>query len=959
MRLKVLEKGPWEGKEVLLRPGAGITLGSDPSCTLSFPGAAGVEGTHCVIRALKQGGFGVKDLGSQEGTFLNAKRVKVARLYPGDILRIGSVTLEVLEDEEDARGKKEAAPEISATPDEKPAPPPPSSPPPPKKTSKGKLPPRKRDLERVGTEIGGYKVLEFLGRGGMGTVYRALQVSLQREVALKLLRRERTKDPAFVEDFVREARAAARFNHPNVVHVYDVGSEGEVYFYSMELMDRGSLEEELAERGKLPWEEALRVIRDAARGLRYAEEMGVVHRDIKPDNLMRNSQGMTKIADLGLAAAAGETSEAGEGEERKKIFGTPHFISPEQARGEAVDGRSDIYSLGCTFYRLVTGKTPFQGETVREILKKHFTEEAEPASQVEPTVPEAVSRVIQKMMAKDPAQRYQSAQELLADLDRLSKKGSGLKWVFLLLLAGVAAAALALALSKREPVIIEKPAGENAQLQEKVQEVERTRRELEAQKALLEAGSLPDTPAKAARLEKIAQAYPGTEAGKKAAAGAAALKRKLARLEKARKEREARVRACISALRKSMEEAEKAGDGRIFFKSLPAVPHLSTLQSDEAVAKALSRFRGKAAALLEKTLGNLLRDASTRLRKGDLAGAGRDLERARGLLADPALPAGLAGSLGKRLTPKIRLLQKALTREKEKRRALQAKADRTVFLDGLYRKPGSALDISTRFDFPKALAAARDLEKKLHTRAFHSLLSARIAQLEGAARAWKAFLRELAEREGLPLFLEGETWKVHPLQEGNIVPLERIPPSRRGRKPPRKKTKAPSATRRLKLDRSLLEQDPGLLAALLDPRRRCLKDPAALADLAALCAWIGPWPLARRARAWMKKIRPGDPRSGLSPNPPAIEAPLLGIASLALGSAGGAEPPGGKDLVRKEVEAGRLLCRGIRAFASGRNLEAKKALERITADFPETILYGLLGEGTALDPDRPGRTPGR
>ncbi len=951
MRLKVIEKGPWEGKETELKPGVSVTLGTDPSCTLSFPGAPGVEGTHCVIRALKQGGFGVKDLGSQEGTYVNGKRVRVARLSPGDLLRVGSVTLEVLD------GEPEKKP-ISATSgkeareEEKSAPPP--------RRPKGKLPPRKRDLERVGTEIGGYKILEFLGRGGMGTVYRALQVSLQREVALKLLRRERTKDPAFVEDFVREARAAARFNHPNVVHVYDVGHEGDVYFYSMELMDRGSLEEELAERGKLPWEEALKVIRDAARGLRYAEEMGVVHRDIKPDNLMRNSQGMTKIADLGLAAATGETSEGGEGEEKKKIFGTPHFISPEQARGEAVDVRSDIYSLGCTFYRLVTGKTPFQGETVREILKKHFTEEPEPASQAEPSVPEAVSRVIQKMMAKDPADRHQSAQELLADLDGLAKKGGGLKWALILLLAGIAAAALALALSKREPVIIEKPAAENASLKEKVREMERTRRELEAQKALLEATALAEGPAKAARLEKIAAKYPKTEAGRKAAARAAALRRKLAEIEKARKERAARVKACVAALRNSLEEAQKAGDGRIFFKALAGIPRLSALKAEPRVKKALAETRAKAGTLVDRALAKTLREAVAFLEKPDLAGAAKALDGARALLADPALPGDLRAGLRKRYSPKIETFAKRLAKEKEKARALQAKADREIFFQGLYRGGESALGRSARFDFEGALRAARALEKKLHTKAFHHLLNARIVQIQGAARAWKAFLADLAKGGDFRVRLDDSDWKVLSLKGESVLLLEKIEKPGRGKKKPRRrKKKVPRKERKLLLGEILLLQNPGVLASLLDPDPRGLKDPAALGDLAELCAWIGPLPLVRRAREWMKGIRPGDPSSGVSPLPPAFDAPLLDLAARILDRAHDALPPDRARPVRDEVEAGRLLSRGLRALASGRNLEAKMALERIPAEHAGSVIYGLLGEGGALDPDRPSNTSKR
>ncbi len=954
MRVKVIEKGPWEGREAELEPGRGVTLGADPSCTLSFPGAPGVEGTHCVIRALKQGGFGVKDLGSQEGTFLNGKRVQVARLHPGDLLRVGSVTLEVLDGEdggpESAMGEKgEEEAEEKAPAGGRENPPGPQAGP-----KRGKLPPRKRDLERVGTEIGGYKILEFLGRGGMGTVFRALQVSLQREVALKILRRERTRDPAFVEGFVREARAAARFNHPNVVHVYDVGNEGDVYFYSMELMDRGSLEEELAERGKLPWQEALDVIRQAARGLRYAEEMGVVHRDIKPDNLMRNSQGAVKIADLGLAATAGEAGEAEEGGKKKKIFGTPHFISPEQARGEPVDGRSDIYSLGCTFYRLVTGRTPFQGESVREILKKHFTEDPEPASQVEPSVPDAVSRVIQKMMAKDPAERYQTAQELLADLDRLSRKEGGKKWILLLVLAVLAAGAIALALRKPKPVIIQKPSGENAAFREKFREMERAQRELKAKNAFLGAKDLPDGETKAARLEKIAKDFAGTEAAEKAAALAASIRADLARKEKARKEREARVRAFLAALKDALARAGKAGDGRIFFRAVPSLPHMKELAKDPGAAGALAEAERKAAGLLTRRLRDLLSGAGTLLKKGDLEGCRKALEESRALLSDPVLPPGPRKALEKHFSGKIRVLEKALAAEKEKRRALQARADRRIYLEGLFRGKDSVLEKCANLDFSGALAAARALEKKLRTKPFLDLLRARIPLLERAGRAWKAFLADLASGRGGPLKLEGKTWRILSYRKGGPLVLEEVPPGRSGRKTRRKKG---PARMEVPLGRSLVLDRPALLAALLDPGRRETTDPEALADLAALCAWLGPLPLAKEARQWMKKIRPGDPKSGLSSSPPSFASPLLDLAGRIAGRA--ALPPSEADLVRREIRAGVLLSRGLRDFALGRNLEARAALESIASRFADSGIYGLLGEGSALDPGRPSAPPGK
>src|SRR5262249_31377205 len=198
--------------------------------------------------------------------------------------------------------------------------------------------------------------------------------------------------------------------HANVVVVYDVGEENGAHYLSMEFMAGGSLEQKLAASGPLPWKAVLGVLSDAAGGLAYAESRGIVHRDIKPANLMYSGTGTVKIADLGLATTI--DAEASEAVDGRRVYGTPHFVSPEQARGEAVDHRSDLYSLGATAYRLLSGKTPFEGATTREILRALQNEAPRPLKELVPGVPDELAEVVMRLMEKQPAARYPTAEAL-------------------------------------------------------------------------------------------------------------------------------------------------------------------------------------------------------------------------------------------------------------------------------------------------------------------------------------------------------------------------------------------------------------------------------------------------------------------------------------------------------------------------------------------------------------------
>ncbi len=377
-------------------PRAGrLLIGSSPERADFVVDRPGVASVHCAIGRTKGGGWALKDMGSPGGTRLNGATVDSARLSPGDRIQIGECELRVVD--------PKAIPVAPPAPAPKPA---------------AAAPPLSATAARSAPlpAIPGYTIEKVLGRGGMGEVYLALQSRLDRRVALKVLAKKFEADADFVRRFHAEARAAAALNHPNVVTVYDVGEAGGTHYLSMEYMDRGNLEQRLVERGKLPWREVLDILRDAASGLVYAEARGIVHRDLKPANLMQNHVGATKIADLGLATHV-ESEEAQSAD--KKIFGTPHFMSPEQARGEKVDSRSDLYSLGATAYRLLSGHTAFEGTNAREILRAHLRDTPKPLRSLAADVPEELERLVARLMQKDPAQRFASAAELVKELDRI------------------------------------------------------------------------------------------------------------------------------------------------------------------------------------------------------------------------------------------------------------------------------------------------------------------------------------------------------------------------------------------------------------------------------------------------------------------------------------------------------------------------------------------------------------
>jgi serine/threonine protein kinase len=404
----------------LPRAGA-LSIGSSKAHADMLIEGQGVADVHCAIKRIKGGGWALQDLGSEFGTFVNGEKVLLRRLEVGDQLLVGSRRLRVIDPEQPPAPVKSAAPPPPPPPPPTRVEPPPQAAPAPRPATLGETAPRLRTAETspgglAATQVKGYRIERALGRGGMGEVYLAVQESLDRRVALKVLASKLAADADFVRRFQAEARAAAALNHPNVVTVHDVWEENGRHFLSMEFMDKGNLETRVARDGRITAAEALDILADAAKALVYAEMRGIVHRDIKPANLMQNSAGATKLADLGLAThLEAEATES----DNKKIYGTPHFISPEQARGERVDCRSDLYSLGATVYRLLSGHTPFEGATTRDILRGHFFEEPKPLAELAPDVPPDLARIVHRLLKKKPDERFLSAGVLLQEVERL------------------------------------------------------------------------------------------------------------------------------------------------------------------------------------------------------------------------------------------------------------------------------------------------------------------------------------------------------------------------------------------------------------------------------------------------------------------------------------------------------------------------------------------------------------
>jgi len=266
-----------------------------------------------------------------------------------------------------------------------------------------------------GRKIPGYKMIGKIGEGASAAVFKARQLNLDRLVAIKVLPRRFSSNRRFVEQLYAEGRAAAQLNHKYIVQAYDVGQSGEFHYFVMEYVEGKTVHDLIQEQGRIEEEQALDIVTAVAEALGHAHRKGLIHRDVKPKNIMLTPEGIPKLADLGLARAI-ENRELARAE-RGKTLGTPYYISPEQVRGdEHIGPETDIYSLGATFFYMVTGRVPFEGADSSEVMEKHCSEPLEPPISVFPALTPGISEVIEKMMHKEPADRYRSAEDLIADL---------------------------------------------------------------------------------------------------------------------------------------------------------------------------------------------------------------------------------------------------------------------------------------------------------------------------------------------------------------------------------------------------------------------------------------------------------------------------------------------------------------------------------------------------------------
>ena len=267
-----------------------------------------------------------------------------------------------------------------------------------------------------------YEIEKELGRGGMAIVFKARDKSLEREVAIKVLPFSLSFDAEFVERFQREARTAGKLEHPNIIPIYRVGKSGRVIYFVMKYIRGKSLSAVVEARGALPAQELKRVLIECARGLGLAHKHGIVHRDIKADNIMFDELGQAIVTDFGIAKAQSGARLTGTG----MSIGTPHYMSPEQARAQNLDGRSDIYSLGVVAYQSLTGHVPFDGEDSFSIGYKHIMEEL-PTPPLENAEQREMFSIIQKMMAKKPEDRYQTAEDVVHAFEALGFRRAGIR----------------------------------------------------------------------------------------------------------------------------------------------------------------------------------------------------------------------------------------------------------------------------------------------------------------------------------------------------------------------------------------------------------------------------------------------------------------------------------------------------------------------------------------------------
>ena len=363
-----------DGRALEVAVGERLVIGRGAATNLQVPDERASR-RHAEI-VCQNDAYVVNDLGSKNGTRLNGRPITSAPLAFGDQIGIGHTSLLFAE---------------------------------------------QSPSQLVGHEIAGYEVLDQIASGGMGMVFRARQMTLDRVVALKVLHPRLVADQKFVERFVHEAHAAGALNHVNIVHVHDAGCADGIYYYAMEYVDGPTVAQELRTRGSIPPEPAIGIVAQVATALAFAHAQGIVHRDVKPENIMLTTDCTAKLADLGLAKFVDtEVGQAERGTDgRLRVWGTPSYMAPEVALGRDADSRSDLYSLGATLFHMLTGRVPFTGATATDVLTKHVSAPLPDMQTYNPQVPVALNPMVERLMAKSRERRYQTADDLLADLNVL------------------------------------------------------------------------------------------------------------------------------------------------------------------------------------------------------------------------------------------------------------------------------------------------------------------------------------------------------------------------------------------------------------------------------------------------------------------------------------------------------------------------------------------------------------
>lgn len=261
-----------------------------------------------------------------------------------------------------------------------------------------------------------YEIIEKVGEGGMGLVYRAKDRLLKRFVAVKILKPELTENEEFINKFRKESLSSASLSHPNIVNIYDVGVEDGIYYIVMEYVNGKTLKEIIREKAPMPYIQILNISRQICLALDHAHSNSIIHRDIKPQNILITNDGIVKVADFGIARASSSATLTNTG----SVLGSAYYISPEQARGSFTDNKTDIYSLGVVMYEMATGRVPFDGESPVVIALKHIQERVTPPSELNPGIPAGLEDIIMEALEKDPAMRYASAADMIDDIDKVS-----------------------------------------------------------------------------------------------------------------------------------------------------------------------------------------------------------------------------------------------------------------------------------------------------------------------------------------------------------------------------------------------------------------------------------------------------------------------------------------------------------------------------------------------------------